>query len=65
MISELQRAIEQAGKLSEEDQRAIAKMIMDEINWDKTIANSLNVLDSLAAEALDEYQKGKTKPLDL
>lgn len=40
-------------------------MIMDEINWDETLKASGQKLSTLAAEALQEYKDGKTKPLSL
>ena len=64
MISELKKAIEKAERLSEQDQRMIAKIILDEISWEeKFVAQSK--LSFLAKEALDEYKQGDTKPLDL
>jgi hypothetical protein len=63
MIDELKRAIEKAEKLTNAEQHIMAKLILDEINWDQTLANSQNQLSSLAQEALQEYKKGKTKPL--
>ena len=65
MVDELKKAIGQAEKLSADDQRLIADLIMDEINWDETLKSSEKELSTLAAEALQEYKKGKTKPLNL
>lgn len=65
MVNELKIAIECAEKLSVEDQKLIAELIMDEINWDQTIKGSEPKLSTLAAEALHEYKNGKTKPLNL
>ena len=65
MISELKIAIEKAGKLSEKEQKQIAQLILDEINWDVTLANSSEQLHLLANEALEEYKRHNTKPLDL
>jgi hypothetical protein len=65
MISELKKAIEKAETLSESDQKRIAELILDEINWDYTLQQSQPELSKLAGEALEEYKKGKTKPLKL
>jgi hypothetical protein len=65
MISELKKAVEKAEKLSEKEQKVIAQLIVDEINWDKSLTDSSSTLDSLSSEALEEYKKGKTKPLQL
>ena len=65
MISELKKAIEEAEKLPETDQKRIAALILDEINWDQTLQQSQRELSTLATEALEEYKKGKTKPLNL
>ncbi|HMI68026.1 MAG TPA: hypothetical protein VK517_18415 [Cyclobacteriaceae bacterium] len=65
MISELKKAIEKAERLSEKDQQMVAKIILDEISWGEKFADSQSKLSFLAQEALDEYKKGDTKPLDL
>lgn len=65
MISELKKAIEKAEKLSEDKQRIIADLIINEIGWDDSFRQSQDKLSMLAEEALEEYKKGKTKPLDL
>lgn len=65
MISELKKAIEKAEKLSEDKQRIIADLIINEIGWDDSFKQSQDKLSILAEEALEEYKKGKTKPLDL
>ncbi len=65
MISELKKAIEKAERLSEQDQKMVAKIILDEISWEENFAGSQSKLSFLAQEALDEYKKGDTKPLDL
>jgi hypothetical protein len=65
MINELKKAIEKVERLSEADQKLIAGLILDEVNWNYTFAQSEPKLINLAEEALQEYKKGKTKPLDL
>lgn len=63
MIAALKLAMEKAEKLSEKEQEAIAKLILDEVEWNKTFANSSDQLSMLAHEAVEEYKKGKTKPM--
>jgi hypothetical protein len=65
MITELRKAIEKAERLPEADQKIIAELILDEIHWNAALNDSQPELNSLAQEALEEYKKGKTKPLDL
>lgn len=65
MTSELKKAIEKAKQLPEKEQKQIAQLILDEMNWEITLNNSANQLDSLAQEALEEYKRGNTKTLDL
>jgi hypothetical protein len=63
MIDELKKAVEKAEKLTKAEQQIMAQLILDEINWDQTLANSQQQLSFLAQEALEEYKAGKTKPL--
>jgi hypothetical protein len=64
MIAELKEVISTIEKLKDEEQREIAKMLSDEMNWDTTLQNSQDKLNNLAEEALDEYKSGKTKQTD-
>jgi hypothetical protein len=63
MIDELKKAVEKVENLSKSEQQVMAQLILDEINWDQTLANSQVQLSILAQEALEEYKSGKTKPL--
>ncbi|MGI4791859.1 MAG: hypothetical protein ACRYFS_23800 [Janthinobacterium lividum] len=68
-ISEsLAQAIAEAAKLPIEDQNFIAFRIMEEIadekKWSNSFANSQDMLDKLAAEALQDLAEGKTYPLE-
>ena len=65
MILELKKAIQAAEQLSEQGQKAVAKIILGEISWEEKFADSQSKLSFLAQAALDEYKKGNTKPLDL
>ncbi|HEU5291052.1 MAG TPA: hypothetical protein VFU05_10440 [Cyclobacteriaceae bacterium] len=65
MVEELKNAMDRAGKLSDEQQKSIAKLILNEIEWDRAIQSSPEKLSMLAKEALIDYKSGKTKPMDL
>lgn len=65
MVNELKQAVDKAEKLSINDQQAIARLILDEIEWFQTFRDSQNNLVTLAEEAISEFRTGKTKPLDL
>jgi len=64
MVTELKEVISTIEKLKDEEQREIAKMLSDEMNWDTTLQNSQEKLNNLAQEALKEYKSGKTKQTD-
>ncbi len=64
MIAELKEVISTIEKLKDEEQREIAKMLSDEMNWDTTLQNSQEKLNNLAQEALNEYKSGKTQQTD-
>lgn len=63
MVKELKEAIAKAEQLPESEQQALANLILSEIEWENSFANSQDKLSSLANEALSEYKKGKSKPL--
>jgi len=69
MTKLLEKAFEEASRLPEMDQNALAKWVLDELNseraWSKSFAESEDVLEKLADEAIAEKRKGKTTPLDL
>ena len=69
MTTLLENAFEEASKLPETDQNALAKWLLDELHserrWAAAFAESEDVLEKLADEALEEKRKGKTTPLDL
>ncbi|MDQ6757047.1 MAG: hypothetical protein M3004_08930 [Bacteroidota bacterium] len=64
MVTELKEVISTIEKLKDEEQRQIAKMLSDEINWDTSFKNSQDKLSNLAQEALTEYKAGETKQTD-
>jgi acyl carrier protein phosphodiesterase len=65
MVSELKSAVKKAEKLSSKDQKAVAKIILDELAWNHSLAVSQRQLSILAQEAKAEYKKGATKSLEL
>ena len=65
MTKLLEKAFEKASKLPDIEQNALAKWVLEEIEserkWDKAFAESENILDRLADEALEAHKQGKTK----
>ena len=55
--------------MPEMEQNALARWLIDELmsekKWGKAFAESEDILDKLADEALAEHAQGKTKPLDI
>lgn len=68
MTELLEKAFAEASKLPAEDQNALAEMLLRDLAseelWDDALANSQDKLAALAAEALAEFERGETKPLD-
>ena len=68
MTQSLEKAILEIKKLPDEEQDAIAAVIMAELEserqWDNAFENSRAELDQLAEEALKEYSDNKTELLD-
>ncbi len=68
MLRLLEDAIRKVGKLSEDEQNAIASQILetleDEEAWGKMLRKNPAKLRKLAQKALDEHRRGKTRPLD-
>lgn len=64
MIDELKKALDKAKKLPEDQQKALAAFILNEIEWEQSFASAPEKLSMLAKEALSEYKDKKTKPLD-
>ena len=68
MTQLLEDALRKVGKLSEDEQNAIASQILetleDEEVWEKMLRKNPAKLRKLAAKALEEHRRGKTRPLD-
>ncbi len=69
MTKLLENAFNEASKLPEIEQNVIGRWLLDEIKadkkWEKLFAESEDVLEQFAQEALMEYEKGNTKDLDI
>ena len=68
MTTLLEQAVEKARRLSAEEQDALAKLILEEIEadakWDAVLAKSPEKLAKLADKAWAEHEAGKSEPLD-
>ena len=64
MVAELKKVISKVEKLDEEEQKRIAKLLEDEINWDMTLKNSEEQLSKLAQEGLNEHKMNKGEKYD-
>ena len=64
----LEKAFKKASKLPVVEQNALAKWLLEELEseqqWEKRFAESEDILDRLADEALEAHAKGKTEELD-
>ena len=69
MTKLLEKAFEEVCKLSEKEQNIVAKWLLEELaaerRWEKTFAESEDLLSQLADEALEEHRQGKTKLLNI
>jgi len=68
MTKLLEEAFAEASKLPEQEQDALAAVILEELvserRWDRAFAESADLLAQLADQALAEHQAGKTQVLD-
>ena len=65
MTTALKKIISKIDKMPLSEQNAIAELLNEELAWKKSFDNSQDELMVLASEAIGEYKKGKTKPLNL
>lgn len=69
MTKLLEKAFEEAAKLPPTEQNALGRWLMEEIlaerRWETLLAESEDVLETLADEALIEHREGRTNPLDI
>lgn len=68
MTRALEEAVRKASELPDDQQDALAALILAEIEddakWSEAFANSQDVLERLAQEGRAEYRAGRTQPLD-
>lgn len=68
MVQLMEKALAEINKLPAEEQETFAAWILNELaserRWDAAFADSGDLLDQLADEALGEHRAGKTLPLD-
>ena len=68
MVNNLEKAFEEAAKLPEDEQEALAVWILEELaserRWIESFSSSQNELSKLANEALAEHREGRTERLD-
>jgi hypothetical protein len=68
MTKLLKKAFDEASKLPEVEQNAVAKWLLDELHsereWTKAFAESEDILERLADEAIGQKGEGKTEALD-
>ena len=66
MTQLLKQAFDEAIKLDNVEQDALAAEILDELRaesrWDKSLASSVDVIDKMGEQALKEFQQQKTTP---
>ena len=68
MTELLEKAFAEAARLPEEEQDMLARTLLEDFaaeeKWDATLANSQDKLGVLADEALAEFDRGETQPLE-
>jgi hypothetical protein len=68
MTKLLEKAFQEASKLSDTEQDALARALLDELaserRWDELFAVSPDLLEHLADEALEEHRAGRTQELN-
>jgi hypothetical protein len=69
MTTLLKQAFEEATKLPDVEQNALAKWLLDELEsekrWEQSFSESEDVLEKLADEALAAKKLGRATPLNL
>jgi hypothetical protein len=68
MTRVLEKAFDEASKLTENEQDALGEWLLSEIQsereWDRAFARSQDLLARLATEALAEHRRGQADELD-
>jgi len=69
MTTLLEKAFEKASQLPDVEQNALAKQLLEELEsekrWGAAFAESEDILDKFADEALEEHRQGKTRTLNV
>lgn len=69
MTQILEKAFDRIAALPEEQQEAIARFLLAEMDseaeWEEALASSQNELAVLAQQAIAEFKTGRTEPLNL
>ena len=69
MTNLLEKAFKKASQLSNIEQNALAKWLLGEMEsdkkWDKSFAESEDILEQLSNEALKQHDRGETTDFDL
>jgi len=68
MTKLLQKAFDEASKLSESEQDALGRILLKELasdrRWEELFAESHDLLAEIADQALAEHRAGRTEKLD-
>ncbi len=64
MVAELKEVISKVEKLQDDEQKQLAKLLEEEIEWNTTFEKTQNQLSNLAQEAIAEYKAGETRKED-
>ena len=68
MTQALSAAVATAAQLSEEEQDALAAILLEEMEseerWNALFADSQNLLERMANEAIQDFQAGRVQPID-
>ncbi len=68
MTQLLEKVFAKVEKLPPVEQNALAKWLINELasekRWEKSFAESEEILEKLAEEALNEHKEGRTKPFN-
>jgi hypothetical protein len=60
MTDQVRTVMQSIEELPQKEPEAIAKLILEELSWDRTFENTLEQLTALAKVASEEIESGKT-----
>ena len=64
MTNQVKKAIRIIEELPKKEQEEIAKLILEELSWDRTFQMTQSELSNLAKEANNDYQSGNANDQD-